>query len=148
MQIFLKYRVSLFIQIFFLFLVFSCNGSRQSESSGDEASSENTARIEFNEEEFDFGTIQSGERVSHTFAFENTGDVNLIIKNARASCGCTIPKYSKDPIPPEGKGTIEVSFNSLGRRGNQHKTISIFSNAQNKIKVLCFSQWKKALWGI
>ncbi len=125
-------------------MVYCCNGPQQNELSGDGSTSEESARIAFKQEEFDFGTIQRGEIVSHTFLFENTGDVNLIIKNARASCGCTVPKYSKDPIPPDGKGSIEVSFNSAGRRGNQHKTISIFSNAQDKIKVLKIKAYVEA----
>lgn len=88
--------------------------------------------ITFTEEVFDFGEIDQGDIVEHTFVFENTGNVPLIISNAKGSCGCTIPSYKKDePIAPGEKSEMLVRFNSRGKSGIQSKTVTIYSNAQN-----------------
>jgi hypothetical protein len=72
-------------------------------------------KFKFKESEFDFGTITDGERVSHTFRFTNIGNADLVITSATASCGCTVPKHSKEPIAPGKTGEIEVTFNSEGK---------------------------------
>lgn len=77
---------------------------------------------------YDFGKIEQGEKVQHTFNFENTGTAPLIISNIKTTCGCTTPKWTKDPIPVGEKGTIEVEFNSNGKSNKQTKPITIFSN--------------------
>jgi len=51
-----------------------------------------------------------------------------LIKDAFASCGCTVPQYEKEPIPPGEKGSVEVIFDSSGRRGNQYKSVIIRTN--------------------
>ncbi len=86
--------------------------------------------MSFKEDFFDFGVIIQGEKVCHTFAFTNTGKSNLIISSVHASCGCTVPKYSKQPIPPGSAGEIEVTFDSSGRSGIQSKSVTVSSNAQ------------------
>src|SRR5436190_23033204 len=83
-------------------------------SSKDKAAS---AEIKFEEEAYDFGTIKEGEKISHEFKFKNTGKSDLLITSATASCGCTVPEWPKDPIPPGGNGVIKVSFNSEGKGG-------------------------------
>jgi hypothetical protein len=76
--------------------------------------------ISFDKKIWDFGTITDGEVVEHTFRFTNTGTNDLIISNASASCGCTIPEWPKEPIAPGEKGEIKVEFNSNGKRhGNK-----------------------------
>lgn len=72
-------------------------------------------KFKFNEESWDFGTITEGEQVSHTFKFTNAGNADLVISSASASCGCTVPKHSKEPIPPGKTGEIAVTFNSAGK---------------------------------
>ena len=79
---------------------------------------------------YDFGEVTAGTIVKHKFDFVNTGKRDLLITNAQASCGCTVPTYPKEPIPPGGKGTIEVEFNSTSRVGNQNKTVTVFANTQ------------------
>jgi len=86
--------------------------------------------ITFKEEFFDFGVIIQGEKVSHTFVFTNTGKSNLIVSSVHASCGCTVPKYSKEPISSGSTGEIEVTFDSSGRSGLQSKSVTVSSNAQ------------------
>ena len=68
------------------------------------------AKIEFPQKSFNFGDLQEGEIVTHTFRFKNTGTKSLVILNVEASCGCTTPKYDKKPIPPGGEGKIEVEM--------------------------------------
>ncbi len=85
-------------------------------------------RIEFDEREFNFGTVTSGDVVKHTYTFKNTGEGQLVIQNATASCGCTVPKFSRNPVLPGGKGEIMVEFNSENRSGEQSKTITVLAN--------------------
>ena len=84
----------------------------------------------FEETLHDFGTIASGDKVNHVFKFTNTGEVPLVIQNASASCGCTVPEWPKEPIPPGGTGEIKVEFDSKGKSGLQNKTITIVANTQ------------------
>jgi len=98
-------------------------------------------QISFNEEFFDFGIIIQGERVSHTYRFTNTGNSNLIISNVNAGCGCTVPKFSKEPIPPGGQGEVEVIFDSAGRAGVQSKSVTVIANTQpNRIELRFISE--------
>lgn len=87
-----------------------------------------TASIKFDEDLYDFGTISQGDIVEHTYEFTNTGDVPLIIENASASCGCTVPEWPKDPIAPGEKGKIQVKYDSKGKQGPQDKQITIRAN--------------------
>lgn len=82
----------------------------------------------FAETSFDFGTIQEGEVVKHTFTFTNTGKTPLIIQNATAQCGCTVPDWPREPVAPGAKGEIKVEFNSKGKAGVQNKAVTITSN--------------------
>lgn len=84
--------------------------------------------IKFNKDIHDFGTIKAGEKVNYTFSFTNTGDADLIVSDARASCGCTASDYTKEPIKPGKKGTLKVSFDSTGKPGQQQKTVTLTTN--------------------
>ncbi len=95
-----------------------------------------TAVMTFQSPEHNFGTVRSGEKVGCIFTFRNTGDADLVITSATASCGCTVPKYDRKPVPPEGAGTIEVIFDTSGREGLQTKTVVIQSNAENNLVIL------------
>lgn len=87
-----------------------------------------TTTVEILEREFLFDTINQGDTVSHTFTIRNTGEKNLIIGNAFGSCGCTVPEYPKDPIAPGATANILVRFNSAGKEGDQHKSITLQIN--------------------
>ena len=93
-------------------------------------------RITFKQKNFDFGVLIEGEKVAHTFKFENTGNADLVITKVSTTCGCTVADYPKDPIPPGGKGKIEVVFNSAGKHGYQHKIIRILANTQPNLTEL------------
>lgn len=86
--------------------------------------------MEFKTTSHDFGIIVQGENVANVFKFKNTGGADLIISDASATCGCTVPKYPRKPIKPGEEGEIEVLFKSAGKTGAQHKTVSILTNAQ------------------
>lgn len=90
-------------------------------------------RMAFVEKGFDFGDIKQGDQVEHVFVFENTGTEPLIITNVSSTCGCTIPKYPRQPIPPGEKGEILVKFNSTGKMGKTTKIVKIISNAVEPI---------------
>lgn len=77
---------------------------------------------------YNFGKIVHGEKVHHEYKFTNTGKTPLIITNATATCGCTIPEPPKEPIKPGASGVIKVEFNSEGKMGMQDKIITITSN--------------------
>ena len=88
----------------------------------------NVAKMEFEETVFDFGEASEGDVVKHTFNFTNTGKVALIINDAHSTCGCTIPKWPKDPIPPGTSGKIDVEFNTKAKTKNQEKPVIINAN--------------------
>ena len=77
---------------------------------------------------WDFGTIQQGDSPEFSFKFKNTGNEPMIISNAKGSCGCTVPKWPKEPIAPGATGEINVKFNSKGKKGSQNKTVTLTAN--------------------
>ncbi len=99
--------------------------------------------VEFDTEDFDFGTINEGQVVEHTYSFKNTGEAPLIIQNAVGSCGCTVPNWSKEPIPVGGTGFVKASFDSNGKPNMQNKTVTVTTNAWPTTKVLRFKAMVK-----
>lgn len=86
--------------------------------------------ITFTKTTHDFGQINEVDgRVTTIFEFKNEGMVPLILHSVRASCGCTTPKWTKEPIEPGAKGQITVTYNPNGRPGRFQKTITVNSNA-------------------
>lgn len=84
--------------------------------------------IQLPEVQHDFGTIAKNSSVTHEFVVKNVGNNPLKIENVKASCGCTVPQWPKEPIPVGGQGIIKVTFNSAGKRGVQNKAITITAN--------------------
>ncbi len=84
----------------------------------------------FAETEHDFGTINEGDVVEHTFSFTNTGKSPLVIVNAKGSCGCTVPEWPKEPVAPGATGTMLVKFNSNGKPNAQNKQVTITANTE------------------
>ena len=94
------------------------------------------AEIKFDTQKHDFGSfsVEAAPEQKCTFTFTNTGNAPLIIQQAFASCGCTVPTYTKDPIKPGEKGQIDVTYNGKGKQfGKFSKTITIRSNAKTEI---------------
>jgi len=95
------------------------------------AKSEKAAEIKFETITHDFGTVKADEPVKCVFSFTNIGDAPLVIHQAIATCGCTVPNYSKDPVKPGEKGQIEVTYNGrAGGIGRFMKGITVRSNAK------------------
>jgi len=87
----------------------------------------------FAEEIFEFGNIkQNSTNNKHLFKFTNTGDKPLIIENAKGSCGCTVPQWPKEPIPPGGTGEIVVDYKPGKQKGTQRKTVTVTANTEPK----------------
>lgn len=71
--------------------------------------------IKFDQEEYDWGTVMDGEKVIKVFKFKNTGKEPLVISNAKATCGCTVPDWPHEAIAPGKSGEIKVVFDSKGK---------------------------------
>ncbi len=94
--------------------------------------------FKFQEELHDFGTIKDGDVVEHIFKFTNDGEIPLIITDAKATCGCTVPEWPKEPIPVGEMGEVKVRFNSKNKPGIQNKTVTLTANtwpATKRIKI-------------
>lgn len=87
--------------------------------------------ITFAKTQHDFGKINEADgRVTTVFEFKNEGMEPLVLSNVRASCGCTTPKWPREPIEPGQVGQITVTYNPNGRPGRFQKTITVTSNAK------------------
>ena len=78
----------------------------------------------------DYGKITEGQKLEVLFRFKNTGDKPLVIEGVHPSCGCTVADPPKEPIAPGGEGEIKGAFDSNGKSGQQHKTISVKANTR------------------
>ena len=95
------------------------------------------AAISAPEEQFDFGTIKEADGpVTHAFTLKNVGNAPLVITRASASCGCTKPKFSTEPIAPCKSTKIEVTYNPAGRPGQFVKTVAVYSNGKEGAFIL------------
>ena len=95
------------------------------------------AAISAPEEQFDFGTIKEADGpVTHAFTLKNVGNAPLVITRASASCGCTKPKFSTEPIAPGKSSKIEVTYNPAGRPGQFVKTVAVYSNGKEGAFIL------------
>jgi hypothetical protein len=136
----------LWIIILFFSLILSACSSDQSRVPANVVNIPNSASgdmdqnslpvIEFATLDHDFGKVIQGEIVSYSFKFKNTGKSDLVIGNISTSCGCTASEYPKTPIKPGQEEVIEVSFDSSGREGFQHKTLEVATNTQPSVTVL------------
>jgi hypothetical protein len=88
------------------------------------------ATISFDKKSHDFGKINENDgKATHIFEFSNSGNSPLVVNRVQASCGCTTPTWTKEPIEPGKKGSITVTYNPAGRPGAFTKTITVYSNA-------------------
>jgi len=94
----------------------------------------NAPDMVFEFEEYDFGDIQEGDDATVDFVFKNTGTEKLILTDVKASCGCTTPFWSKEPVMPGETGKITAKYNTQGRPGNFNKAITITANTTEGTK--------------
>ena len=87
-------------------------------------------KISFNKQLHDFGKFKEADgKVTHKFEFINTGGSDLVVQNVSASCGCTAPSWTREPIPPGGKGFVAATYNPAGRPGAFRKYVTVISNS-------------------
>ncbi|MEK6450637.1 MULTISPECIES: DUF1573 domain-containing protein [Myroides] len=92
-------------------------------------------KVTFDRLVHDFGNIENNEAVTTEFELKNEGDADLIIINASASCGCTVPEYQKTPIKPGETSKLKVRFQT-GAQGQQSKTVTLVTNSEKGEEVL------------
>ena len=94
------------------------------------AMAQKPAQISFDKLTHNFGTFsESSPKVTCTFTFTNVGEQPLVINQAIASCGCTVPEYTKEPVKPGEKGEIKVTYNGAGKfPGHFKKSITVRTN--------------------
>jgi len=104
------------------------------------AGAQTTTEMAFESVEHDFGKIkEDAGPANFNFNFKNIGTVPLVISSVSASCGCTTPEWSKEPVLPGKSGFIKVSYNPLNRPGSFNKTVTVMANIKNGIQVLKIS---------
>lgn len=89
---------------------------------------DNAPRIVFEKEVYNFGAVKVGDHVKYSYVFRNDGKRDLIIRNTKASCGCTASAPEKTVLKPGESSKVDVDFNTWGRGGMQSKTIFVISN--------------------
>lgn len=109
--------------------------SQEEKVAPDNSNNPNAPEITFEEEVHDFGTLPYAGNGVYDFKFTNTGKEPLVISNARGSCGCTVPKWPKEPIMKGQSAVINVSYDTK-RNGPFTKTVTINSNAKTATKVI------------
>ena len=87
-------------------------------------------KVEFDKMEHDFGMIEANAKVETEFIVKNVGEADLLISNATATCGCTVPDYPKQPLKPGESAPIKVTFDPAGKSGIQSKTVTLTTNTE------------------
>jgi hypothetical protein len=91
--------------------------------------------LDLKELAYDFGSIPQGKPVYHIFQLTNKGTTPLKLDNVQASCGCTTPEWSKDPIPAGGTDKIKVGYNAASE-GHFEKTVTITYNGNSSKQII------------
>jgi hypothetical protein len=86
----------------------------------------------------DMGVVKEGEKVEIPFRFKNTGTEQLVISRVDVACGCTVAEKPEQPVGPGKEGVIKASFDSRGRPGPNHKTVTVHANTQEQMHTLVF----------
>lgn len=131
-------RVTGFLFVGLLFLLAACGTGNEKGAAARGGGLKGAPGLEFKEDFHDFGKVSQGEKVSYTYLFKNKGDAPLVITDVIASCGCTVPKYTDQPVGPGETGKVEVIFNTTGRAGVNYKSVTVKSNAPDGKKTLHF----------
>jgi hypothetical protein len=133
--------IKTFLIVFLLFTIASCDVRKhdtrvvRKEDASHPEMKEPTI-VQIIDSVYDFGTIKEGDFVEYSYRFKNTGKTPLVVFEANASCGCTVPEKPEAPIAPGEIGFIKVKFNSDRKPGEAHKTITISSNAIPEFPIL------------
>ena len=92
--------------------------------------------IKFDTYEHDFGNISQNSTNRYVYKFTNTGKEPLIITNAKGSCGCTVPRWPREPVAPGEQGEIEIIYKPGRQKNKQSKTITITANTEPEKTIL------------
>jgi hypothetical protein len=131
--------ISGFVTVLMIWVLSACGGQnvRQEPVDGLLEQSGQDSEVEpvmvFDTLEHDFGTIIEGERVVCYFDYINGGGKELLITSVEASCGCTTPGWSSEPLKPGECESLELIFDATGRSGVQRKVVTVLSNASNQV---------------
>ena len=98
--------------------------------------------LQLKEKEHDFGRIPQGKPVYYTFEIVNTGKTELKLDNVQASCGCTTPEWSKDPIAPGATARIKVGYNASGENYFEKNITITYNSNQSKLLIIKGTVWK------
>lgn len=118
----------------FILAAVVCYGQAESASAASQASA-NFAVASVDNLVHDFGKIKQGTPVTHEFTFVNKGSVPMIITNAQPSCGCTVPSWTREPIPPGGSGYVKATFNAANA-GIFDKSVTVTANVEGGVVML------------
>ena len=91
---------------------------------------ETQTSIQFEASEISFGEIKEGAAVTKIYKLKNIGKKRLMIEKVEGSCGCTVAEWPRYPVEPGENAEIKVNFNTLGKRGEQDKTITVTANTE------------------
>jgi len=133
-----------FLFLFILIILISCDVRRKDKIADDLETQKvlalkDTTTVQIIDSAYNFGKVTDGEKVEYSYRFKNTGTKPLVIIDASASCGCTVPQKPEKPILSGEIGFIKIVFDSKGRVGEAHKTITIMSNANPEFPQLALT---------
>ncbi len=138
-------RIIFLVTLFLVVTLFSCNNDPTTKINKDNLETAkkrdheikyDSPVMKFENVEYDFGTINEGDVVETIFNFTNTGKKELIITSAKATCGCTIPEWPREPILSGKSAEIKVVFNSRGKPNKQQKRITLITNTKKGKELL------------
>lgn len=121
------------VLVIMAFIGFTMNAQEKQEAKTPVDS--NAPVFKFEKEVIDYGKVDLNANGVREFEFTNIGKSPLVISKIKSSCGCTVPTKPTEPIMPGKTGKIEVKY-ATNRPGGFSKSITIFSNASEKVKVL------------
>ena len=132
-------KILLFLLVSTIFI--GCDNRRKDKLADDTAKQteqalKETTMVQIIDSAYNFGKVTDGEKVEYSYRFKNVGTKPLVVTEAHASCGCTVPQKPEKPILPGEMGFIKIVFDSKGRVGAAHKTITVSSNAKPEFPLL------------
>lgn len=125
-------------------IIASCKNNYANNATSDKQASMNDSAnfttIQWLDTVKDMGTIAEGQKLEVSFRFKNSGDKPLVIERVTPTCGCTVADPPKEPIAPGKEGEIKGVFDSNGRIGPNHKTLTVLANTKpSQEKLLVFN---------
>ncbi len=125
-------------------VLFSCQPSAQQETEQPVGSAigiteaKKKTTIQWLDSTKNLGKISEGEKVEVAYRFVNTGNEPLVIENVVPTCGCTVAEKPEAPVAPGKEGVVKAVFDSHGRAGTQHKSITVYANTEVMVYPLTF----------